>query len=196
MARALPPSSDSNWRLALIGLSVLVLDQLTKMLVLQNLGTTEEREVLPGFFRLVHWHNTGAAWSLFTGNNASLAAIALGALVVLVVSRRHFDVHRLGGLTALGLILGGITGNLADRILRQHVVDFLYFYVNRRDGLEAGFPAFNVADSAICIGVVLLFFLSLQTAHDSPAPEKKAAHEKNVASSPTTQAPGSADSSR
>jgi signal peptidase II len=77
----------------------------------------------------------------------------------------------------LGLIFGGICGNLFDRLLpsRRHVIDFLYFYVIRRDGDEAGFPAFNVADSAICIGVGLLFLLSWQSdraqTQPSSAPE-------------------------
>jgi signal peptidase II len=61
-------------------------------------------------------------------------------------------------------LFGGILGNLTDRLLpsRRHVIDFLYFYVNRRGGGEVGFPAFNVADSAICVAVGLLFLLSWQ----------------------------------
>ena len=89
--------------------------------------------------------------------------IAFGALVVLIWTRHHFDIHTLGGQISLGLIFGGIVGNLTDRVRVGHVVDFLYFYVIRRDGHEAGFPAFNVADSAICIGVGLLFILSFQS---------------------------------
>ena len=62
----------------------------------------------------------------------------------------------------MGLLLGGIAGNLLDRVLpqRQHVIDFLYFHIHPRGGGELGFPAFNVADSAICIGVGLLIVLS------------------------------------
>ena len=62
------------------------------------------------------------------------------------------------GQIAFGLIFGGIAGNLLDRLLpsRQQVIDFIYFYVNQRDGGEIGFPAFNVADSGICIGVGLV----------------------------------------
>jgi len=116
--------------------------------------------------------NKGAAWSMFTGNNGVLAVIAGVALVVLFLSRHHFNHHTLGGQISLGLIFGGIVGNLIDRLLpsRQHVIDFLYFYVIRRDGEIASFPAFNVADSAICIGVGLLFILSWQAGPDSTAP--------------------------
>ena len=154
--------SNSNWRIAILALSVLALDQLTKLIVLKFLKFGDERTILEGFFKFVHWGNTGAAWSMFRGNNYALAAVALVALVVLYFTRHQFDVHRLGGQVSLGLIFGGILGNLLDRVRIGHVVDFLYFYVNRRDGREAGFPAFNVADSAICVGVGLLFILSWQ----------------------------------
>ena len=152
--------NTSNWRIAYLALFVFVLDQLTKQLVLKYLGYAEEKILVKGFFKLVHWHNTGAAWSMFRGNNAVLAGVALAALVILFLTRRHFEIHTLGGQVSLGLIFGGILGNLTDRLLRDHVIDFLYFYVMRRDGEEAGFPAFNVADSAICVGVGLLFLLS------------------------------------
>ncbi len=151
---------NSNWRIGLLALAVFVLDQVTKLVVLNTLGFAEEKVVVPGFFKLVHWGNTGAAWSLFRGNNAVLALVAIAALVILFLTRHHFDIHTLGGQISLGLIFGGILGNLTDRLVRDHVIDFLYFYVICRNGDEAGFPAFNVADSAICIGVGLLFVLS------------------------------------
>lgn len=156
------PSSAANWRMANLALTIIVFDQLTKLIVLRFLGFSEERVIIPGFFKFVHWGNTGAAWSMFSGNNGVLAIVAVVAVVVLILSRHHFDVHTLGGQVALGLIFGGIIGNLIDRIRFGHVVDFIYFYVLRRDGTDAGFPAFNVADSAICIGVGLLFLLSWQ----------------------------------
>ena len=149
-----------NLRIGLLALSVYALDQLTKLSVLNYLGFAEEKDILHGFFRFVHWHNTGAAWSMFHGHNKGLAIAAMVALAVLFVARHHFDIHRLGGQVSLGLIFGGIAGNLTDRLRVGHVIDFLYFYVFRRDGREAGFPAFNVADSAICVGVGLLFILS------------------------------------
>ena len=170
---------NPNQRMALIAGVVFILDQFTKLLVVKGLGMTlnSERTLIPGFFRLVHWGNTGAAWSMFHNNNAVLAAIALVALVVLIWKRHHFDAHRLGGQVALGLILGGIAGNLLDRIRVNHVIDFLYFYVERRGVTpgtmesEAGFPAFNIADSGICIGVALLFILSLRQESAAPAGE-------------------------
>ena len=152
-----------NFRIALLALVIVTFDQATKLLVLNYLGFAERRIVVNGFFDLVHWGNTGAAWSIFRGNNGALALVAFGALMVLVWTRHHFDTHTAGGQISLGLIFGGIIGNLLDRVRVGHVIDFLYFYVSRRDGHEAGFPAFNVADSAICIGVALLFILSWQS---------------------------------
>ena len=152
-------SKSINQRIATLAFVILAADQLTKWMVTRWLG--EDLDLLVGFFRLVQWHNTGAAWSLFHGSNGPLAVAAVVALVVLFLLRHQFDIHTLGGQISMGLIFGGIAGNLLDRLLRGHVVDFLYFHVVRRDGLEAGFPAFNVADSGICIGVGLLFVLSM-----------------------------------
>jgi len=155
-----------NRRIAAIALIVLALDQVTKAIVLRFLPSVwDERTVLPGFFKLVHWQNTGAAWSSFTGKNGLLALIAIGALIILFFSRHHFNSHTLLGQFAFGLVIGGIMGNLVDRIVRQHVVDFLRFYLRQRGGEETGFPAFNVADSAICIGVTLVFLMTWRNEH-------------------------------
>jgi signal peptidase II len=154
--------SKPNRRIAALALFIFVLDQTTKWFVLRTLRLGDERVVIPGFFHLVHRDNTGAAWSLFTGNNAILAAVAFVALIALYFSRHHFNAHTLAGQFAFGLIFGGIIGNLTDRLLpaRHAVVDFLYFFMLRRGGDELGFPAFNVADSAICTGVALIFLIN------------------------------------
>lgn len=149
-----------NRRIGLIALIVLALDQLSKQVVLKYLGEADEIAVVDGFFKLVHWGNTGAAWSLFRDQNALLAIVSLIALLGLFLWRNHFDTKTMPGQISLGLIFGGIVGNLADRLFIHHVVDFLRFYLYTRSGEEIGFPAFNVADSAICIGVGLLFILS------------------------------------
>ena len=152
-----------NRRIAAIAVAWFAFDQFTKYLVLLWLpdkGT--ERIVVDGFFKFVHWGNTGAAWSLFRDNNELLAIVALVALLVLFLSRHHFDSKTSLGQIAFGLIFGGIAGNLLDRLLpsRHEVIDFIYFYLRQRGGGEIGFPAFNVADSGICIGVVLVFLLT------------------------------------
>jgi len=153
---------DSNKRIGLLALIVFVIDQAAKTAVLRYLGHLEEREIVPGFFKLVHWRNTGAAWSMFHNNNELLAIVALVALLVLFLSRHRFEIDTRLGWIAMGLLFGGIAGNLADRLMRGHVIDFLYFFTHRASGREIGFPAFNVADSAICVGVGLLFVLSFR----------------------------------
>jgi signal peptidase II len=172
-------TSGPTRRLAFIALAVLAFDQITKLLVLRYLGYAQEKVVIDGFFNLVHWGNPGAAWSLFNryaSSNMYLAAFAVLALLVLFATRHHFDVHTRAGQVALGLIFGGIAGNLLDRFLRGHVIDFLYFHILRRGGGEIGFPAFNVADSAICIGVGLLFLLSWRRDPDQEDPEPAVTH--------------------
>jgi signal peptidase II len=162
--------SKANCRIAAVALFILICDQITKWLVSRSLYLGEEDPLIPGFFNLTYRNNTGAAWSMFTGNNAVLATVALAALVVLYLTRHHFSAHRLTGQFAFGLIFGGILGNLTDRLLpgRHAVVDFLHFYMARRGTNDVfDFPAFNVADSAICTGVALIFILNWQ---DEPKP--------------------------
>ena len=155
--------SKPNRRIGALALCVLVADQITKWFVLRGIFPGDEIAVIPGFFNLTHRVNTGAAWSMFTGNNAVLATVAIIAIVVLYRARHHFSAHRLAGQFAFGLIFGGIIGNLTDRLLpgRHAVVDFLHFYMARRGTADIyDFPAFNVADSAICTGVALIFLIN------------------------------------
>jgi len=156
----------ANRLMALLALVVFVLDQSTKLLVLHVLGLSQERMVVPGFFKFVHWENTGAAWSLFHDRNDLLAVVSGLALIGLFVWRRHFYIHLPLGQLSLGLIFGGIAGNLFDRLHYHQVIDFLRFYLDRHSGQEIGFPAFNIADSAICIGVGLLILVSWKHEED------------------------------
>ncbi len=169
MAAAEAVFQKSNRRIAVLALVIFMLDQVTKWLVLRKLYTGDERVIIPGFFKFVHLENTGAAWSLFTGNNSALALVALLAFVALFLTRHHFDVDRLSGQIAFGLIFGGIAGNLLDRLRVGHVIDFIYFYLQQRGGGEIGFPAFNVADTAICTGVGLIFLITWKNEH-TPKP--------------------------
>ena len=161
--------STPNRRIASMAVVIYVLDQLTKFAVLQFLGRGDERVIIDGFFKFVHWGNTGAAWSMFRGNNQLLAIVALVALIVLFLARNHFETRTLLGQLAFGMICGGIAGNLTDRLLpsRHQVIDFIYFYVKRTGGEEIGFPAFNIADSGICIGVALVFWVTWRSEHST-----------------------------
>jgi signal peptidase II len=160
-----------NRRIALIALLVIMIDQLTKQIVLRFLGYAQEKVIIDGFFKFVHWGNTGAAWSLFRGNNELLAGVAVAALIILFLNRHHFDSRTLLSQFAFGMICGGIVGNLIDRLWVGHVIDFIYFYVELRSGAELGFPAFNVADSAICSGVGLVFLITWRSDHPAKPAE-------------------------
>jgi signal peptidase II len=155
-----------NRRIGFLAAVVAALDQLTKLLVVYLLpSSTQEKVVVEGFFKFVHWGNTGAAWSLFRGANGWLAIVAFVALVVLFSTRHHFDSRTRLSQIAFGMIAGGIVGNLIDRLRVGHVIDFIYFYLQPRGGAEIGFPAFNIADSAICTGVGLVFLITWRSDH-------------------------------
>jgi len=168
---------SANLRMTLVTIVVFFLDRVTKIAVLKYLSKVdgEEKVVIDGFFKLVHWGNTGAAWSMFQDKNSQLAIVSLLALLGLFIWRHHFDTRTLLGQISLGLIFGGILGNLYDRLFIHYVVDFIRFYIERRGGSEIGFPAFNVADSGICVGVGLLFFISWQQEMAKGAERKSAA---------------------
>ena len=141
-----------------LGLPLFALDQLTKWLVRQNIPYGAEIPIIPGFFSLVHASNTGAAFSLFTGNNFFFIGLALAALAVVIFllvrdSRGSKTEQRLNNITKIsfGLLASGILGNVTDRIFRGAVTDFLHFYIS-----EYSWPSFNVADSCICIAAGLL----------------------------------------
>src|SRR2546421_11770650 len=128
-------------RMAVVASTVLLLDQLTKLAVLKYLGYAQEKVVIEGFFKFVHWGNTGAAWSLFnqfSASNQLLAVFALVALLVLFFTRHHFDWHTLIGRLSFGLIFGGIAGNLGDRFTHRLGMDYISFYIARRGGGEIG----------------------------------------------------------
>ena len=150
----------------LVALCVVLLDQASKEWVRGAFSLHESVPVIPGFFHLTYIRNTGAAWGMFSGQNIALSALALVMLAVLVVFRRKIlppgRVHRV----ALGLLCGGIAGNLFDRLRLDYVVDFLDFFVRTHH-----FPAFNVADSAICVGVgiYVLGTLLVQAPESAPA---------------------------
>ncbi len=142
-------------RVALIAVAIVLLDQLTKLLVVRFIGTEESRAILNGFFNLVNWRNTGAAWGILQNRNEVLAIVSVLTILALYLFRHSFQLHRVGNAVALGLIAGGIVGNLIDRVRVHHVIDFLDFYVG-----PYHWPAFNIADSAICIGVALYIVAS------------------------------------
>ena len=162
MSRSLPA-----WALAA---SVAALDQATKAAALDRLDWGRPCDLVPGFFSLTLVVNTGAAWGLFRDKGYWLTLLAIAALVLLVAARRHFTLWGALPRIALGLLSGGIVGNLVDRIGRGHVVDFLSFHFGRFE-----WPAFNVADTAICIGVGLYILDSFLRKEPAAGPPKSPA---------------------
>ena len=149
-----------SWYLVL-SLFVVGLDAWSKSLILANLRLHEAVPVIPGLFQIVHVRNTGAAFGIGANSASPLVPLLLnlGAIsvfiIVAVYAFRAAVTDRLLQ-SGLHLILGGAIGNLIDRFRFGSVVDFLDVYI-RTGGTEHHWPAFNVADSAICIGIGLLF---------------------------------------
>ncbi|MDD5364433.1 MAG: signal peptidase II [Gallionellaceae bacterium] len=146
------PKSGLRW-LWLSALT-LVLDQVTKLAVMAKLAPYQDVVPLTGFFNLVHVHNTGAAFSLFADQpgwqRGFFIVLALAAAAVILDLLRKVN-GRAQFCVALALILGGALGNVIDRVLYGHVIDFLDFHVGAWH-----WPAFNVADSGITLGAALL----------------------------------------
>ena len=163
MTRTISGVSDSAGgapRLRLLYLSlavaVIVLDQITKAVVSAKIPLHATVTVIPGFFDLTHVRNTGAAFGLFAGEASPGRTLLLTAIAILVFCGVVFyawrsPAHDVVLQTALAFISGGAVGNLIDRIRFDSVTDFLRFYLGAHE-----WPSFNVADSAITMGVVLL----------------------------------------
>lgn len=140
----------------LLALIVIVLDRWTKHLAATRIALYSHIQIIPGFFRLTHTENTGAAFSLFADSTSHwktgllIAFSAVAMVVVAVLLWRQARPFTTTGI-ALSLILGGAIGNLWDRVASGRVVDFLLFYVKHYE-----WPVFNLADSCIVIGASLL----------------------------------------
>ncbi len=143
--------------LSLIFVCCLVaLDQATKCLIRRHFALHESRPVIRGFFSLTYVQNRGAAWGILSGWRVALVALAAVMLFVLARYREKiFGTHAIGRVSFV-LLFAGIIGNVIDRVWLGYVVDFLDFYIG-----ASHFPAFNVADSCICVGVGLYMLASL-----------------------------------
>ena len=141
-----------------LSLLVIILDAITKALVIRSIELHDSIGVIPNLFQLVHVRNTGAAFGIGANADSRLVPLLLNAgaigvfCIVVVYAFRTAVTDRVLQI-GLHLILGGAIGNLIDRFRFGYVVDFLDFYVR-----DHHWPAFNVADSAICVGIGLLFF--------------------------------------
>jgi len=152
------PKYGQYTKLAVISGLVIILDQITKIFILKTLPLYHSITIIPGFFNITHIHNPGGAFGFMAHQNSSLRSflfILLALIAVCLIFYFYKSTNRTHPFLASGfaLILGGAIGNLIDRIRFGKVVDFLDFYVH-----SYHWPAFNVADSAITVGVTIFIF--------------------------------------
>lgn len=181
-------SSHGFRRYALpVCVAVVVLDQLSKAAVLASIPLHGRVTLWPGLLALTHVHNRGMAFGLFSDLDGrwlrwALALVALAAVYVIWSYARH-ERHRPAVLVAFGAILGGALGNLVDRLRFGYVVDFVLAHWDLHE-----FPAFNVADSAITLGGILLFLALAReerdTLHDEEVPVSAREGEDSAPATP------------
>jgi len=152
--------------------AVVIVDQITKLWIMASFALHEQQNIIPGFFNLVYVTNTGAAFGFLAGSRNLLrqvffVTVSIVALIVIVFAYGHLKKQGKIFVYGLGLIAGGAVGNLIDRLRFGSVVDFLDFYLGAHH-----WPAFNVADSAITIGVGL-FLLGTLLQHQEQQREDK-----------------------
>jgi len=152
---------------ALLAAVIVVLDRVSKVAIQNSLGPTESIPVVPGWLRIVHTENAGAAFGFLGDGNAllrSVVLIGISSLVMIFVAislwGHRGEFHATASRIGLALIFGGAAGNMYDRVVRGTVTDFIEVY----HGLWS-FPAFNVADSAITVGGALLVIELLWPRH-------------------------------
>ncbi len=144
-------------RLLLVSLPLYLLDQATKWLVTHRID--EPFTVIPGWFDLVSVSNTGAAFGMFTNSNRGFLALSILALIVLAVLYRQGAFDHALSRAGFFLLIPGVLGNLTDRLVRGHVVDFLSFDLHVPGAHP--WPAFNVADGCICVAAASFILVSL-----------------------------------
>ena len=152
-----------------IALPLFALDQFTKWWVVKNLAPSDDpRPVIENFFYLCHWQNTGAAFSVGTGNNWFFVALSAVTLVALLIFYARGVFKDLLSRIGVALLVAGILGNLTDRLRFHHVVDFLLFDLHVR--FANPWPAFNVADSCIFVATACFIIASLRESRKPSVP--------------------------
>ncbi len=169
------PRSPRKLGFLLLSLAILVFDQWTKWLIELHLPLHASESIIRGLANFTHVRNTGVAFGLFAAQGVAsgswlLTALGLGALTAVCIYFWRTPTKDRTLLTALALVVGGALGNLLDRAATGAVTDFVDLFV----GLHH-WPAFNVADAAISIGIVLMAIDSLKRRHPSPEPAEPAA---------------------
>ncbi|WP_147531982.1 signal peptidase II [Bacillus marasmi] len=135
----------------IIALFVIILDQLTKWLIVKNLELGESIQIIENFLYITSHRNRGAAWGILQGQMWFFYVITVIVIIGIVFYIQKVVKDKWLAGVSLGLMLGGAIGNFIDRVFRKEVVDFINTYIFGYD-----FPVFNIADSALVIGVILL----------------------------------------
>jgi signal peptidase II len=141
----------------LIAILIILLDQLTKWLVVSKMAFGDSITIINNVLYITSHRNRGAAWGILQGQMWLFYAITLVVIIALIfyIQKAAKGKWLLG--ISLGLMLGGAIGNFLDRVFRKEVVDFIHTFI-----FGYNFPVFNVADSSLCIGVVLLMIVMLR----------------------------------
>lgn len=136
----------------IIAIFLVVIDQIVKISIDNFLRYSEIIELIPNFFYISKVYNTGAAWSMLSGEILILVGVSLIAMLFLINYQKSFE-NNYRNTMAFGLIYGGLLGNLIDRIIYGHVIDYLKMLI-----FGYNFPIFNLADVAIVVGFILLIY--------------------------------------
>ena len=134
-----------------ISFIVLLLDQIIKLVVMNNMNLHQEIKIIPNFFSLYYVENPGAAFSILGNQTMLLIIVSVVCLILIKEYIKKEKVFSNLSIISLGMIIGGTIGNLFDRILYKAVIDYLAF-----DIFKYSFPVFNLADIAITVGAGLL----------------------------------------
>lgn len=141
----------------IISIILLCIDQISKLLVVNLLTKTNSITIIKNFFYLTYINNDGAAFSILVGKRIFLILIAVLVIVMLIRCIKKNNIQNKLELVSISLIIGGSLGNLMDRVVRGYVIDFLDFKI-----FNYNFPIFNLADTFIVIGVILLLLKELR----------------------------------
>lgn len=141
----------------IISIILLCIDQIAKLLVINLLTKTDSIAIIKNFFYLTYINNDGAAFSILVGKRIFLILVAIIIIIMLIHYIKKNNIQNKLEIVSLALIIGGSLGNLMDRVVRGYVIDFLDFKI-----FNYNFPIFNLADTFIVIGVILLLLKELR----------------------------------
>ncbi len=144
-------------KITIVSIITILIDQIIKYLIITNLKFTDSINVIKNFFRITYLQNTGAAWSILSGNVVLLVLITLIALVFIYIILKKKKEYLKIEYLCYGLLIGGIIGNLIDRIRYGFVIDYLDFNFG-----EFNYPVFNLADICIVVSAIILIIISMK----------------------------------